>query len=228
MVLENRPAQRLTLVSLTGLIETIRECRHCGEEGHRLTRAHRDLDRPPPRVDGSCQPAVGPLSHPKGLEGERPEEVVVLAEQREARAGELLGVGPGDRRQERPEGEEPSLDRTAHPRPTEMTVGACQSGRWLTSKEERPRLDRDELAAGGEAFSGQRVKPPEHGCELASLEGRTRLALDEPDRQVGRTSRDGVCDGLVTETLRLQVRRSPIVEVTSLVLAELRTKVVGE
>ena len=95
-------------------------------------------------------------------------------------------------------------------------------------REERPGLQRGELAVGGEALGGQSVEPAEQGRQLAGLECRARLVFDEADHHVDRAGGKGMADRLMAEALRLQVGRRPLVELAALMLGLLGTQVVSE
>ena len=89
-------------------------------------------------------------------------------------------------------------------------------------------MQGDELTVCGEPLGRQGVEPTKQGRELACLECGTGLSLDEADRTIDRAGSEGVGDRLLAEALRLQVRRSPLVEVASLVIGEPGAQVVGE
>ena len=102
---------------------------------------------------------------------------------------------------------------------TAVDRGPCRSR--LAGEEERPGLQGDELTTGRQPLGGQGVEPTEQGRELASLECRAGLALDEADRPIDRTRSEGMGDRLLAEILRLEVRRSSLMELSLLLLGEL-------
>ena len=110
---QHPPAERLGLGSGTGRNEAKPEHRRRGDDRHGLSGVARCLERRAQGLDSARPLAGSELRRPQREEGQRPDRVV-RAEQLEASACEVLGVGFAweERRQERPKRIQPPLCRS--------------------------------------------------------------------------------------------------------------------
>ena len=224
---EDGAADHLGLAAEAGQGKGLAEWTDRRQDGHRVPCLKRCLVPHPQGLNGRH---VFPARERCKARGQEPEgaEQRIVAHQPESLDRQVLRVGPGHRRHERPEDEQPSLGRPARVGRGEMTLGEGHGGPHLARLEERPCLQGGELRARRDPLRGQGLEPAEQGRQLAGLERRPRRALDEADRAVDRAGGQRMVDRLRLEARPLEPVCGALVELPSLVLAELRAEVVGE